>query len=132
MSEQQEVVRQFGVYRHTEPNRTPNPGGPNPNRTRTEPIEPVGRQGDLPSKAYEALRFFKGEAKRQKDLRKAAESEIADLLRARRASLDSINLDRPDMVYQVVAGAPSGTYLVISPLPSVTRIASVVESTTTR
>lgn len=47
-----------------------------------------------------------------------SEAEFAELLRARKASLDSINLDRPDMVYQVIAGAPSGTYLVISPLPS--------------
>jgi hypothetical protein len=47
-----------------------------------------------------------------------SEAEFAELLRARKASLDSINLDRPDMVYQVIAGAPSGTYLVLSPLPS--------------
>jgi hypothetical protein len=47
-----------------------------------------------------------------------SEAELAELFKARRASLDSINLDRPDMVYQVVAGAPSGTYLLISPLPS--------------
>jgi hypothetical protein len=47
-----------------------------------------------------------------------AEGEFAELLRARRASLDSINLDRPDMVYQVVAGDQSGMFLIISPLPS--------------
>ncbi len=47
-----------------------------------------------------------------------AENDLAEILRARRASLDSINLDRPDLVYQVVAGAPSGTFLLISPLPS--------------
>jgi hypothetical protein len=48
----------------------------------------------------------------------SAEAEFAELLRARKASLDSINLDRPDLVYQVIAGAPSGTFLVLSPLPS--------------
>jgi hypothetical protein len=47
-----------------------------------------------------------------------SEPDLAELLRARRASLESINLDRPDMVYQVVAGEPSGTYLILSPLPS--------------
>jgi hypothetical protein len=47
-----------------------------------------------------------------------SESDFAELLRARKASLDSINLDRPDLVYQVVAGEPSGTYLILSPLPS--------------
>jgi hypothetical protein len=46
------------------------------------------------------------------------DAEFAELLRARKASLDSINLDRPDMVYQVIAGAPSGTYIVLSPLTS--------------
>jgi hypothetical protein len=48
----------------------------------------------------------------------SAQTEFAELLRARKASLDSINLDRPDLVYQVIAGAPSGTFLVLSPLPS--------------
>jgi hypothetical protein len=47
-----------------------------------------------------------------------SEVDLAELLRARRASLDSINLDRPDLVYQIVAGEPSGTYLILSPLPS--------------
>lgn len=47
-----------------------------------------------------------------------SEAEFANLLRARRASLDSINLDRPDLVYQVLSGDYSGTYLVLSPLQS--------------
>lgn len=47
-----------------------------------------------------------------------AESEFAELLAARRANLDNMNLDRPNMVYHVVAGANSGTYIVLSPLPS--------------
>jgi len=51
-----------------------------------------------------------------------SEQEFAELLRARKASLDSINLDRPDLVYQVISGAPSGTYLVISPLASLRAI----------
>ena len=47
-----------------------------------------------------------------------SESEFAELLNARRASLDNLNIDRPFLVYQVIAGAPSGTYIVFSPLPS--------------
>ena len=31
---------------------------------------------------------------------------------------DSINLDRPEVVYQVISGAPSGTYIFLAPLPS--------------
>lgn len=45
--------------------------------------------GTLPPEVYDRLRHFKGEAKRQKDLRKAAElaaeSEIADLKEQLRA-----------------------------------------------
>ena len=47
-----------------------------------------------------------------------AEGELNELLRARRASLDSINLDRPEIVYQTLAGDYSGTFLIVSPLPS--------------
>jgi hypothetical protein len=47
-----------------------------------------------------------------------ADGEVAELLRARKRTFDSANLDRPDMVYQVMSGAPSGTYLVIAPLVS--------------
>lgn len=50
--------------------------------------------------------------------RPEAESEIAELLRERKRTFDSINLDRPEMVYQVISGAPSGTYLAIAPLLS--------------
>jgi hypothetical protein len=47
-----------------------------------------------------------------------SESEFFEILNARRASLDYLNIDRPYLVYQVIAGAPSGTYIVFSPLPS--------------
>lgn len=36
------VVRGYGPYRGAEPNRTPNPVRPNPNRTRTEPRNQSG------------------------------------------------------------------------------------------
>jgi hypothetical protein len=47
-----------------------------------------------------------------------AESELNELLRGRRASLDSINLDRPELVYQTLAGEYSGTFFILSPLSS--------------
>ena len=46
------------------------------------------------------------------------EDDLADLLKARRVTFDSINLDRPDMVYQVISGAPAGTYLLVAPFAS--------------
>src|SRR5260370_41312681 len=36
----------------------------------------------------------------------------------RRGSFDSVTLDRLDIVYQVVSGAASGTFLVLAPLTS--------------
>lgn len=51
-------------------------------------------------------------------MRPGAEADFAELAKLRRASLDSVNLDRPDVVYQVVSGAASGTFLVLAPLTS--------------
>jgi hypothetical protein len=45
-------------------------------------------------------------------------AEFSELIKARRLNLDSVNLDRPDLAYQVVSGAPSGTYLFLAPLVS--------------
>jgi len=44
--------------------------------------------------------------------------DFYDTVRARRAGLDSINLDRPDIAYQIIAGAPSGMYVFLAPLTS--------------
>jgi hypothetical protein len=46
------------------------------------------------------------------------EGEFAQAVKLRVFSSDSINLDRPQMVYRVVSGAPSGTYIFLTPLPS--------------
>lgn len=46
------------------------------------------------------------------------ETEFANMLQERKRNLSALNLNRPDLVYQVLSGAPSGLYLVISPLPS--------------
>jgi hypothetical protein len=47
-----------------------------------------------------------------------ADAELAKLLKLRVFSLDSINADRPEIVYQVISGAPSGTYVVLAPMTS--------------
>jgi hypothetical protein len=51
-------------------------------------------------------------------MRPGADADFAELVKLRRSSFDSVNLDRPDFVYQVISGAASGTYLVLAPLTS--------------
>src|ERR1051326_4707292 len=43
------------------------------------------------------------------------ESDFSNALKAREFSRDSANVDRPDMAYEVISGAPSGTYMVLAP-----------------
>jgi hypothetical protein len=51
-------------------------------------------------------------------VRPGADQGFSELVRLRRARYDSINLDRPEIAYQVISGAASGTYLFLAPLPS--------------
>jgi hypothetical protein len=51
-------------------------------------------------------------------IRPGSEGEFAEMVKARRFLYDSMNLDRPDVAYQVVSGAPSGTYIFLAPLAS--------------
>lgn len=47
-----------------------------------------------------------------------ARGDFTEAVRARRASYDFINLDRPDIAYQIVSGTPWGMYVFLAPLPS--------------
>jgi hypothetical protein len=40
----------------------------------------------------------------------------------RRQAYDDVNLDRPELAYRVISGAPTGTYLVLAPLTSLRQI----------
>ena len=51
-------------------------------------------------------------------VRPDAENDLGELVKLRRLSADSVNLDRPDLAYQVVSGAPSGTFVFLAPLVS--------------
>lgn len=51
-------------------------------------------------------------------VRPGSDAGFAELVRLRRARFDSINLDRPEIGYQIMSGAPSGTYLFLAPLNS--------------
>ena len=49
-------------------------------------------------------------------IRPGSESEFGELVRLRRATADAINLDRPDLAFQVISGAPAGTFVFLSPI----------------
>jgi hypothetical protein len=51
-------------------------------------------------------------------IRPGTDFEFGELVRLRRAHHDSINLDRPELCYQVMSGAPSGTFIFLTPLNS--------------
>lgn len=61
-------------------------------------------------------------------IRPGGEAELGELVRLRRLNLDSVNLDRPDLAYQVVSGAPSGTYIFLAPLTSLKTMDDAVAS----
>jgi hypothetical protein len=44
--------------------------------------------------------------------------DFAELMRLRKALLDSFNADRPELGYQVISGATTGTFVFITPLTS--------------
>jgi hypothetical protein len=51
-------------------------------------------------------------------VRPDAENDLGEVVKLRRLSADSVNLDRPDLAYQVISGAPSGTFIFLAPLTS--------------
>jgi hypothetical protein len=51
-------------------------------------------------------------------IRLGTEADFGKFLKLRGFGQDSINLDKPEIAYQVVSGAPAGTYIVLTPLPS--------------
>jgi len=59
-------------------------------------------------------------------MRPGAQNDLAELMRLRRHEMDAVNLDRPDLVYRVVSGAPAGTYLIFAPMISLRTMDDVV------
>jgi hypothetical protein len=51
-------------------------------------------------------------------IRPGTEAEFAELVRRRTGAFDRINMDRPEIAYQVISGAASGTYVFLAPLTS--------------
>jgi hypothetical protein len=49
-------------------------------------------------------------------IRNASEAAFDKIVNLRRGNLESLNLDRPDIAYEVVSGAPAGTYIFFAPM----------------
>jgi hypothetical protein len=49
-------------------------------------------------------------------IRPGTEAEFGDVVRLRRATADAVNLERPDLGFQVMSGAPAGTFVFLSPI----------------
>ncbi|MEO8657767.1 MAG: hypothetical protein ABI693_04815 [Bryobacteraceae bacterium] len=72
-------------------------------------------RADEALKLFPLARYFRVSVFR---IRPGTDIEFAELMRIRRLGLDSINLDRPEIGYQVISGSTSGTYIFLSPLTS--------------
>jgi hypothetical protein len=49
-------------------------------------------------------------------IRPGADVDFSELIRMRKTAFDSINLDRPEIGYQIISGTHSGTYIFVAPL----------------
>jgi hypothetical protein len=64
-------------------------------------------------------------------IRNASESTFAKMVDLRRGNMESQNLDRPDMAYEVISGAPAGTYIFLSPMTTLKTLDEGVPATPT-
>jgi len=55
-------------------------------------------------------------------VRLGTEPEFLEAVRRRRAAYNVVHLDKPELAYQVVSGAPVGTFVFFTPLPSLKTI----------
>ncbi|HEV3198921.1 MAG TPA: hypothetical protein VGZ73_13480 [Bryobacteraceae bacterium] len=51
-------------------------------------------------------------------IRAGTEADFGELVKLRRVSQDSVNLDRPEIAYEVISGEPSGTFIFLAPITS--------------
>ena len=76
---------------------------------------------DWSYRADQAIRMFPRARYFQVSLfriRPGTEADFGELIRLRRATADVMNLDRPDLAYQVISGAPAGTFIFLAPIVS--------------
>ena len=55
--------------------------------------------------------------------------EFAEVMRVRNAALDQVNVDRPEIGYQIISGAESGTYVFLAPLQSLSAVDNALART---
>jgi hypothetical protein len=72
-------------------------------------------RADQAIRMFPRARYFQASIFR---IRPGSEADFSELVRLRRATADVVNLDRPELAYQVVSGAPSGTIIFLAPLQS--------------
>ena len=70
---------------------------------------------DLAIKAFVRARYFQVSVHH---FRAGGDNDFGEIMKARRNGLDRINLDRPDIVYQVVSGSTRESFIVLTPLAS--------------
>jgi hypothetical protein len=58
--------------------------------------------------------------------RPGASYEFAEVMRIRNAAQDYINLDRPEIGYQIISGTESGTYVFLAPMQSLSAIDNAI------
>lgn len=75
----------------------------------------LSHRWDEASKMIPRARYFLVSIYR---IRPGAQAGFADLTRMRTSRFESINFDQPEIAYQIMSGMPSGTFLFITPLAS--------------
>src|SRR5580698_1936911 len=55
-------------------------------------------------------------------IRVGLQNDFEELVRLRKLTNESVNLNRPELAYRVVSGAPAGMYVVIAPLTSLRKM----------
>jgi hypothetical protein len=70
---------------------------------------------DLAIKLFPRAHYFHISLHR---IRPGSEAEFAEIVKNRRSGFDRLNLDRPDIAYQVISGAQADMYIFVAPLTS--------------
>lgn len=82
---------------------------------------PVDAIKSLPLARYFQVTIFR--------TRPGSSLEFSELMRTRNAAQDYINLDRPEIGYQIISGAESGTYVFLAPMQSLSAIDNALATT---
>src|SRR5204862_6072215 len=82
-------------------------------------------RGDEAIRNFARARYFQISIYR---IRPGTEASFSQLIRLRRATADVINLDRPELAYRVISGAPAGTLIFLAPIISLRSLDDGVSS----